>query len=109
MELRIGCHVKYRKRAEQPFGDLTGFVGRADADYSRQFATLVCNASDFSRFASKPSNAILPQVIGIPLTFAITSLLGIFVASASRTIYGEPLWDPLVGCASLLLSAEREC
>jgi NCS1 family nucleobase:cation symporter-1 len=59
------------------------------------FATLIVNASDFSRFAQKPKDAILPQIITIPMGFAVTSFIGIIVSSASTTLYDRAIWNPL--------------
>lgn len=59
------------------------------------FATLIINDSDFTRFAVKPRDAIWSQVITIPVGFAMTSFIGIIVSSSSTVIYGEPIWDPL--------------
>lgn len=61
------------------------------------FATLITNAPDFSRFADKASFKIkyLVQTISIPLCFSLTSLIGILVSSASTELYGETLWSPL--------------
>lgn len=61
------------------------------------FATLIVNAPDFSRFADKPSNAIKYWVyIGsIPICFSVTCLIGILVSSSSTVLYGETLWSPL--------------
>ncbi|RSL71940.1 hypothetical protein CEP54_001061 [Fusarium duplospermum] len=59
------------------------------------FATLIVNGSDFSRFASKPRDALWSQVITIPIGFALTSFIGIIVSSASSVMYKEPIWDPL--------------
>ncbi|CAM1511707.1 Fc.00g092200.m01.CDS01 [Cosmosporella sp. VM-42] len=59
------------------------------------FATLIVNDSDFSRFAGKPKDAIWSQVITIPVGFALTSFIGIIVSSSSTVIYGDPIWDPL--------------
>lgn len=59
------------------------------------FATLIVNDPDFARFAKKPSDAFLPQLLTIPMSFALTSFIGIFVSSASTTLYGEPIWNPL--------------
>jgi nucleobase:cation symporter-1, NCS1 family len=50
---------------------------------------------DFSRFAGKPKDAFWSQLITIPAGFAITSLIGILVSSASGIIYPEPEWDPI--------------
>ncbi len=59
------------------------------------FATVIINDSDFTRFSRKPKDALWSQLISLPLAFAFTSLVGILVSSASAVIYGEPIWDPL--------------
>ncbi|KAJ3492632.1 hypothetical protein NLG97_g5258 [Lecanicillium saksenae] len=59
------------------------------------FATVIINDSDFTRFARKPQDALWSQLISIPIAFAFTSLVGIFVGSASAVLYGDPIWDPL--------------
>lgn len=61
------------------------------------FATLVVNDPDFTRFAAKPRDALWSQLFTIPIGFAITSFIGIIVSSSSVVIYpgSEPIWDPL--------------
>lgn len=59
------------------------------------FATLIVNDCDFTRFARHPKNAFLPQLLAIPASFAVTSLLGILVSSSSSVIFGETIWNPL--------------
>ncbi|KAG9511541.1 uracil permease, partial [Aureobasidium melanogenum] len=59
------------------------------------FAALIMNNPDFSRFAKRPESAMLPQLITIPVGFAITSFIGIIVSSSSAVIYGSPVWSPL--------------
>ncbi|KAI0009493.1 permease for cytosine/purines, uracil, thiamine, allantoin-domain-containing protein [Xylariaceae sp. FL0662B] len=61
------------------------------------FATLIINDPDFSRFATKPRDALWSQFFAIPIGFAVTSFIGIFVSSSSVVIYpgSEPIWDPL--------------
>lgn len=61
------------------------------------FATLIVNAPDFSRFASQPSFGMkyLVYTLSIPICFSITSLIGILVTSASEAMYGKPFWSPL--------------
>jgi NCS1 family nucleobase:cation symporter-1 len=75
------------------------------------FATLIVNDPDFSRFAKKPSNAFLPQLLTIPFGFAVTSFIGIIVSSSSKVIYGTAIWNPLDLLSQFLLddasSAER--
>lgn len=60
------------------------------------FAALIMNNPDFSRFARKPKDAIWSQLITIPAGFAITSFIGIIVSSSSVVIFGEEIWNPLI-------------
>ncbi|RMZ87580.1 hypothetical protein DV736_g5197, partial [Chaetothyriales sp. CBS 134916] len=61
------------------------------------FATLIVNDPDFARFASRPSAALWPQAITIPIGFGLTSFIGIIAGSASAVIYPDkgPTWNPL--------------
>lgn len=60
------------------------------------FAALIVNDPDFSRFAKKPSDAFIPQLLTIPIGFGVTSFIGIMVSSCSVVIFGgEPIWNPL--------------
>jgi len=59
------------------------------------FAALIVNAPDFARFARTPKDAKWSQLFSIPVSFAITSLIGILVSSAAEVIYNETIWDPL--------------
>lgn len=59
------------------------------------FATLIVNDPDFSRFARKPKDALWAQLFTIPIGFAITSFIGIIVSSSSTIIFGETVWNPL--------------
>ncbi|KAF2873805.1 uracil permease [Massariosphaeria phaeospora] len=59
------------------------------------FATLIVNDPDFSRFAAKPKDALWSQLITIPVGFAVTSFIGIIVSSSSTVIFGKPIWNPL--------------
>ncbi|KAF8607752.1 putative uracil permease [Ceratobasidium sp. AG-I] len=58
-------------------------------------ATLVVNAPDFASRARRPSDAVLPQLIAVPLGFSLVSFLGIIVSSSSEVIYGEAVWSPI--------------
>lgn len=59
------------------------------------FATLIINDPDFTRFAHKPRDAWWSQLFSIPIAFAVTSFIGIIVSSSSQITYGEAIWDPL--------------
>jgi hypothetical protein len=53
------------------------------------------NAPDFASRADRPSSALWPQLISVPLTFSLVSFIGIIVSSSSQTIYGEAIWSPI--------------
>jgi nucleobase:cation symporter-1, NCS1 family len=59
------------------------------------FATLIINDPDFARFARKPRDALWSQLFIIPISFAVTSFIGITVSSSSTVIYQQPIWNPL--------------
>lgn len=61
------------------------------------FATLIVNAPDFARFATKPSFSMkyIVYTASIPVCFSLTALIGILIGSASEILYGAPTWSPL--------------
>ena len=74
------------------------------------FAALIINNPDFSRYAAKPNDAVWPQLITIPVGFAVTSFIGIMVTSSSSVIFGQAVWNPLTLLGMFLedaSSAER--
>ena len=66
---------------------LTGMIGF--------WATLSLNIPDFSRYARSQRDQIVGQALGLPLTMALYSFIGVAVTSATTIIYGEPIWDPV--------------
>ncbi len=70
---------------------LTGMVG--------YWATLSLSIPDFTRFARSQRAQMLGQALGLPLTMALFSFVGVAVASASVVLYGEAIWDPVALCA----------
>lgn len=68
------------------------------------FATLITNASDFSRFASRPSFGLnyVVYTASIATCFSLTSLIGILVTAASKYMYGTAYWLPLEVLGRLL-------
>jgi NCS1 family nucleobase:cation symporter-1 len=69
------------------FPALTGMVGF--------WATLSLNIPDFSRYAVSQKDQVIGQAIGLPLTMALYSFIGVAVTSATTIIYGQTLWDPV--------------
>ncbi|PCH35187.1 hypothetical protein WOLCODRAFT_107089 [Wolfiporia cocos MD-104 SS10] len=57
--------------------------------------TLLTNAPDFASRARKPSDAVVPQLVTIPISYGIVSFLGIIVSSSSQAIYGRAIWSPI--------------
>jgi NCS1 family nucleobase:cation symporter-1 len=59
------------------------------------WATLSLNIPDFSRYARSQRDQIVGQALGLPLTMALYSFIGVAVTSATTIIYGETIWDPV--------------
>src|SRR5438128_3202679 len=66
---------------------LTGMIGF--------WATLSLNIPDFSRYARSQRDQVVGQALGLPLTMALYSFIGVAVTSATAIIYGETIWDPV--------------
>ena len=63
------------------------------------WATLSLNIPDFTRYAYSQRDQVLGQALGLPTTMGLYSFIGVAVTSATVTIYGETIWDP-VDCSS---------
>jgi len=59
------------------------------------WATLSLNIPDFSRYAKSQKSQILGQIIGLPLTMFLFSGLGVLLTSASMSLVGETVSDPI--------------
>jgi NCS1 family nucleobase:cation symporter-1 len=81
------------------------------------WATLSLNIPDFTRYARSQRDQVFGQALGLPLSMALYSFIGVAVTSATKVIYGELIWDPvellsrfrnpfilLIGMASLCLA-----
>ncbi|HWX23312.1 MAG TPA: NCS1 family nucleobase:cation symporter-1 [Candidatus Binatia bacterium] len=69
------------------FPALTGMIGF--------WATLSLNIPDFSRYACTQRDQVLGQALGLPMTMALYSFIGVAVTSATTIIYGHTIWDPV--------------
>ena len=69
------------------FLSLTGMVGF--------WATMALNIPDFTRFAKNQKAQIIGQAIGLPLPMAFFAFISVAVTSATVTIYGEAVWNPV--------------
>jgi NCS1 family nucleobase:cation symporter-1 len=59
------------------------------------WATLALNIPDFTRFAKSQRDQGFGQTLGILTTMPLFAFIGIAVTSATVTIYGEALWNPV--------------
>ena len=69
------------------FPALTGMVGF--------WATLSLNIPDFSRYAKSQRDQVIGQTLGLPLTMALYSFIGVAVTSATAIIFGQTIWNPV--------------
>jgi NCS1 family nucleobase:cation symporter-1 len=69
------------------FPALTGIIGF--------WATLSLNIPDFTRYATSQRAQVVGQALGLPLTMALFSFIGVAVTSATKVIYGSLIWDPV--------------
>ncbi|MCF6300727.1 MAG: NCS1 family nucleobase:cation symporter-1, partial [Proteobacteria bacterium] len=59
------------------------------------WATMALNIPDFTRFAKTQRDQMIGQAIGLPLPMALFAFISVAVTSATVTIYGEAIWDPV--------------
>src|SRR3989454_601292 len=69
------------------FPALTGMIGF--------WATLSLNIPDFSRYAVSQRDQVIGQALGLPMTMALYSFIGVAVTSATTIIFGKTIWDPV--------------
>lgn len=51
--------------------------------------------SDWTRYAKTRSAPMLAQILTPPITITICALLGVLTTSATVTLYGQAIWNPL--------------
>ena len=59
------------------------------------WSTLAMNIPDFTRFARSQRDQVIGQSLGLPLPMGALAFVGIAVTSATVTIYGRAIWDPV--------------
>jgi NCS1 family nucleobase:cation symporter-1 len=59
------------------------------------WATMALNIPDFTRFAKSQKDQMIGQAVGLPIPMALFAFIGVAVTSATVTIYGEAIWDPV--------------
>ncbi|KAG0648390.1 Uridine permease [Hyphodiscus hymeniophilus] len=58
-------------------------------------ATFASNASDFQRYAKRPNDVIVGNLLGFPLSNLVVSIVGNLVGSSSQVVFGTLIWNPL--------------
>ncbi|EGE09005.1 NCS1 nucleoside transporter family protein [Trichophyton equinum CBS 127.97] len=53
----------------------------------------ILNQNDYARFARKPRDAILGQVISFPISSIVCSVIGVLVTAATQKRFGKSHWD----------------
>ncbi|KAJ5141302.1 hypothetical protein N7526_002297 [Penicillium atrosanguineum] len=57
--------------------------------------TFISNAADLQRYARKPNDVLIGQIISFPVSNLLVAVLGNVIAAASKSIFGELIWNPL--------------
>lgn len=52
--------------------------------------------SDWTRFSKRPSAPTVPMLFAMPITFTVSAVFGVVVASAINARYGVLEWSPIV-------------
>ncbi|GAM43615.1 hypothetical protein TCE0_060r18565 [Talaromyces pinophilus] len=68
--------------------------------------TFISNAADLQRYTRKPNDPIAGQVISFPLSNFIVAVCGNIIAAASKSIFGELIWNPLTHL-DMLMEGDR--
>ncbi len=68
-------------------GGVTGLIG--------VWSTFAVNIPDLSRFVRSERDQVLGQLIGLPVTAVVFTLMSVIVTSATVIAYGKPIWDPV--------------
>ena len=70
------------------------------------WATLALNIPDFTRFAKSQRDQAFGQTLGLLTTMPLFAFIGIAVTSATVTIYGEALWNPVTLVARMTVDLD---
>lgn len=66
---------------------LTGMVGF--------WATVALNIPDFTRYAKSQTAQVVGQALSLPTAMTVYSFIGVAATSASVTLFGQAIWDPV--------------
>ena len=66
---------------------VTGLVG--------VWCTFAVNIPDLSRFVRSERDQVIGQLIGLPITAVVFTLMSVIVTSATVIVFGKPIWNPV--------------
>ncbi|HEX2943185.1 MAG TPA: cytosine permease, partial [Rhodopila sp.] len=59
------------------------------------WCTFAVNIPDLSRFVRSEADQVIGQLIGLPITAVVFTLMSVIVTSATVIVFGHPIWDPV--------------
>ncbi len=59
------------------------------------WCTFAVNIPDLSRFVRSERDQVLGQLIGLPITAVVFTLMSVIVTSATVIVFGKPIWNPV--------------
>lgn len=59
------------------------------------WSTLCLNIPDFTRYARSQRDQFLGQAIGLPIPMALLAFISVAVTTATVSVFGEEIWDPV--------------
>jgi NCS1 family nucleobase:cation symporter-1 len=59
------------------------------------WCTFAVNIPDLSRFVRSERDQVLGQLIGLPITAVVFTLMSVIVTSATIIVFHKPIWDPV--------------
>jgi NCS1 family nucleobase:cation symporter-1 len=68
-------------------GGVTGLIG--------VWSTFAVNIPDLSRFVRSERDQVLGQLVGLPITAVVFTLMSVIVTSATVIAFGKPIWNPV--------------
>jgi NCS1 family nucleobase:cation symporter-1 len=67
-----------------------------------QCGTFIANAADLQRYARKPNDVLIGQIVGFPLSNCLVGVLGNLIAVATTPALGAFEWNPLTTLDNLM-------
>jgi len=87
-------------------GQIVAGVSLSQIPIDNIYSSQILNMSDYSRFATKPKDQIISQIVIVPVLGIMTTVIGIICTSTAAQFYPDKglLWEPY----SLLRAIQEE-